>query len=501
MNELLTASATELARRIRKGELTSRQAVEAHILQVERVNPVINAMVRDRFETALHEADRADNERRTSDPRALPPLHGVPCTIKENFAFAGMPHTAGLVARRDVVAEEDCVTVQRLREAGAIPLGVTNVPELCMWVESHNRVYGRTRNPYNPKHIVGGSSGGEGAIIGSGASPFGLGGDVGGSIRLPAFFNGVFGHKATGGTVPTTGQHPAPENGIRRYCQAGPLARRAEDLMPLLKILSGPDGVDTECRAVKLGNPDRVRIGDLRVVSIPGNGARPVSADLVEAQAKAAAALAESGASVCVREVRELRHSFNIWAAMMAAEGGTSFTSHLGNGGELRLGREVVRWLLGRSGHTLPALGLAITESLPLPHGRYLRLGATLRERLLEIMGPDGVLLYPSFTSPAPRHFQPLLRPFDYVYTGIINVMGFPATQVPMGLNANGLPLGVQVVGAPGNDHVTIAVARHLERVFGGWIPPWQGHRDAVSPFRGSQARRPLLARRSLRPA
>jgi len=129
----------------------------------------------------------------------LPPLLGVPCTIKENFEFEGTPQASGLVARRHIVNERDAVTVARLRAAGAIPLGVSNTSELCMWMESYNEVYGRSNNPYDETRIVGGSSGGEGAIIGSGASPFGLGATSAAPSAMPAFFNGVFGHKCSPG--------------------------------------------------------------------------------------------------------------------------------------------------------------------------------------------------------------------------------------------------------------------------------------------------------------
>jgi fatty acid amide hydrolase 2 len=139
---------------------------------------------------------------------SLPPLHGVPCTIKECFALVGHAADVGLPARVGLRPSADAPAVTRLRDAGAIPVGVTNVSELCMWMESFNRVYGRTNNPYDPSRIVGGSSGGEGAIVGSGASLFGLGSDVGGSIRMPAFFNGVFGHKCSAGLIPNSGQYP-----------------------------------------------------------------------------------------------------------------------------------------------------------------------------------------------------------------------------------------------------------------------------------------------------
>jgi len=245
MNDsLLTISGAQIADLIRRGKTTSREAVEVHIEKIMKVNPVINAVVKDRFEEARKEADAADRKRKSSAGKNLPPYHGVPCTIKEAYALKGMPHTSGLVSRKNIVAQEDATAVARLRKARAIPLGVTNVPELCMWFETYNKIYGRSNNPYNRRRIVGGSSGGEGAIVGAGGSPFGLGSDIGGSIRMPAFFNGVFGHKPTGGLVPGTGHYPVAENGAARYCTFGVLTRRAEDLMPLTQILAGPDGKD-----------------------------------------------------------------------------------------------------------------------------------------------------------------------------------------------------------------------------------------------------------------
>ncbi|MFW5740001.1 MAG: amidase, partial [Myxococcota bacterium] len=240
MDPLLTLSATRLARMIRTRAVSSREVVDAHIRHVEAVNPALNAMVADRFEQAREEARAADERVAREDPSELPPLFGVPCSIKEAFALEGMPNTAGLVSRVGSRATTDATAVRRLRAAGAIPLGVTNVSELCMWMESDNRVYGRTRNPYDLGCTAGGSSGGEGAIIAAGGTPFGLGSDVGGSIRMPAFFNGIFGHKPTGGLIPNTGQFPIAHNEARRYLTTGPLCRRAEDLYPLVQILAGP---------------------------------------------------------------------------------------------------------------------------------------------------------------------------------------------------------------------------------------------------------------------
>lgn len=476
--KLLTSSAIQLAAWIRSGEVSSREVVQAHVDHAQRVNPVLNAIVRDRYAQALEEADTADQRLRACRGSArslakLPPFHGVPCSIKENFACEGMPQASGMVARRDIISEQDAPTVARIKAAGGIVIGVTNTPELCMWMETSNRVYGRSRNPYDERHIVGGSSGGEGAIIGSGAAPFGLGADVGGSIRMPAFFNGVFGHKPSPGVVPNTGQVPLPKGKTNQYCTTGPLARRAEDLMPLLRLLSGPDGQDPDClKPTKFGDPAAVDLASLRVLQVPGNGRIRVSRELVAAQESAASGLAALGASIRRPTLKHLHWSFEIWAARMGESGVDPFAVQLGQGREISTFAELGKWALGRSDHTLPALGLAALEKLPMPK-RFLKLGDELRSQLLDELGDNGVMLYPVYSRPAPRHNVPLLLTTHWVYSGIVNAMAFPATSVPMGLSRKGLPLGLQVISAPGNDHLCIAVAQELERQFGGWVPPW----------------------------
>ena len=177
---LIERSAVELAGAIRAGEVSAREVVEAHVERLELVNPRINAVVVERYDAARDEADAADARIAAAAPgEELPPLLGVPCTIKESWSIAGMPHTAGLVARRETACERTATVVQRLLDAGAIPLGLTNTSELTLWVETENRLYGRTHNPYDQRRTAGGSSGGEGAAIGAGGSPIGLGTDLG----------------------------------------------------------------------------------------------------------------------------------------------------------------------------------------------------------------------------------------------------------------------------------------------------------------------------------
>ncbi len=476
MKELLFMSGREIARRIQNMEITSVEVTQVHIEAVKKVNPLLNAVVADRFEEALREAERADEQVRSGDMESLPPYHGVPCTVKESIGVKGLPQTGGVYYRKKYVLENDPPVVSRLRSAGVIVMGVTNVPELCMWMETSNTFYGRTRNPYNPDRIVGGSSGGEGAIIGAGASPFGLGSDIGGSIRMPSFFNGIFGHKPSGGLVPNTGQFPNAENEALFYLNIGPMARRAEDLMPLLRLIAGPDGQDPVCREIPLGDPETVNISTLRVISVPDNGRTPVSRDLREAQKKATQYLSTRGASVKEMRIEELKSSLAIWSSMLTAAEGTPFGVLMGNGKRINALLELLKWALRVSEHTFPAIMLSIferfTELNRKKMERFVEEGRNLRKQLEELMGENGVILYPPYSRPAPRHHMPLLTPFHWVYTAIVNVMGFPATQVPLGLNRDGLPVGVQVIAAHGNDHLAIAVAMELEKGFGGWVPP-----------------------------
>jgi fatty acid amide hydrolase 2 len=223
--------------------VTSREVVEIHISRIEEVNLSLNAVVCERFSQARDEADAADERLRHAGPDGLPPFHGVPCTVKENVALAGMPNSCGVVARKNVIADQDAPSVRRLRAAAAIPLGVTNVAELTAWIASVNRVYGRTRNAYDPTRIAGGSSGGEGAVVGAGGLPFGLGTDVGGSIRIPSFCNGIFGHKPTGGLVPSSEQFPKYEGVQLRINMTGPIARsRRPDAATANPRRTGPHG-------------------------------------------------------------------------------------------------------------------------------------------------------------------------------------------------------------------------------------------------------------------
>lgn len=474
-DRLTRRSAAELAASIRTREVSARTVVEAHIELLERAQPAINALVASRFDAARSEADEADARvASASDADSLPPLLGVPCTIKESIGVEGMPNCAGVVARAEHRCERSSPVARRLLETGAILLGVTNTSELTMWVETENRVYGRTRNPYDPDRTAGGSSGGEGAAIGSGGSPIGLGTDLGGSIRLPAHFNGIFGHKPSLGLVPMTGHYPAAVGEAARMAVCGPMARRAEDLMPVLRAIAGPDGEDALVEDGQLGDPAAVPMEGLRVVVSDSATLGPTGPELAGARERAAGALAALGARLERVRMRSMSRALEMYLATLSAAAGVTLRELLEEAGA-----EPPTWrtaLRRRGPHTVATRVTLTSERLAaLVPARRKRRVLAAREAFaaeLEAAIGDGVMLHPPAPGVAPRHGRTIGRLWWIHPMIVFNLAGLPVTQVPLGLDRRGLPLGVQVAAGPGRDHVTIAVACALEQVFGGWTPP-----------------------------
>ncbi len=471
MRPLTERSALELARAIRQREVSAAEVVETHIERHRSEASRINAIAADRFDQARGEAALADQ--RVRDGGELPPLLGVPFTVKESIAVAGMPQSAGLVARAGYRSSDSAPVVQRLVDAGAIPLGVTNTSELTLWIESTNHVYGRTNNPYDPARAAGGSSGGEGAAVGSGGSPFGVGSDIGGSIRVPASFCGVFGHKPSPGVVPNSGMYPPAPGDASVMLQTGPLTRRAEDLMPLLRVMSGPDAGDPQSRAVTLGDPSAVSLEGRCVTTVEDSSLVRFSRELRDARERAVGALLAAGASVRRVELRSWRRALLPFLVTLQAGAEQSTRALLDAEGQPA---PTVRGMFARGGpHTMPTRLTVAAERLPPAEGRrlerLLHAGRELAEELRAAIG-DGVLLHPAHQRVAPRHGRTVGRTWLLTPAAVFNLAGVPVTEVPLGLTDGGLPVGVQVAAAPDQDHVSIAVALELERVFGGWSPP-----------------------------
>jgi fatty acid amide hydrolase 2 len=461
MHEMLKKSIFQLREHLCQKEISCLELLNLHIEQIQTWNPHLNAMVQDRFAEAQKQAKLLDS----IGDFETNPLAGIPCTIKECFAFEGMPQSSGLYERRHIRSKTNAPVVQNILDAGAIPMGVSNLSELCMWMESNNAVYGRSNNPYDLRCTTGGSSGGEGALVGCGGSTFGLGSDIGGSIRMPAFFNGVYGHKCSSSLIDNTGQYPIASGDAQKYLCTGPISRSAQDLPLLLSVMSGQS---IETKTIDWSNT--------KVYSIPDDGRIRVQTDLQDAQNQLFQWCKQQGATTEEIRIPELQKSIEIWSGALDAAGGPTFEELLWDGNKKSLSLEFVKWGLRTSKHTFPALGLSLVEriakKLPNQLERFLAMQKELRQKLDDLLDENTILLYPSHGSVAPRHKKSLFVPVRWAYTAILNIMELPVTQIPLGLNEDGLPLGVQLVGGYGNDALTISAAIDIEQKRIGWIPP-----------------------------
>lgn len=326
--------------------------------------------------------------------------------------------------------------------------------------------------------IPGGSSGGEGANLAASGSPFGIGSDVGGSIRMPAFFNGIFGHKPTCGLVSNKGQIPVAVGVIdSSFLVTGPMSRFCKDLKPMLEVMLKPDlKID-----LRLDLP--VELKKLRIFYMKNDGGNPLVSpmdqELVDIQKDVIRRWQQKyGVEAELALLPRMAYSTLIWSNKMASEPKAApFAAELmEHQGEISASFELLKWIFQKSEHTLPAIGLALLEKgidkSSNMHKRFVKMADKLSQELETLLGNDGILLYPSHSTPAPYHGQPIIKTFNFSYTGIFNVLGNPVTQVPLGLGTWGVPLGIQVVAGHNQDRNCLAVAQELEEMFGGWVSP-----------------------------
>ncbi|KAF8778775.1 Fatty-acid amide hydrolase 2 like protein [Argiope bruennichi] len=482
-NELLYFSATILAEKIRKAEITSEEVVKAYINRISEVNGLINAVIEGRYEEAMNEARLADQLVRSgtlteAELAEKYPLLGIPFTAKEAILIKGLPSTCGLVCRKGMTAEEDSEPVQRLKACGGIPLALTNTSEICMWWETYNKLHGRTNNPYDTTRTVGGSSGGEAALIAAAGSVIGIGTDLGGSIRLPAFFTGIFGHKPTQGLVPIGGQFPPALEEISPYVVVGPMTRYATDLKLMLSAFIGKDATEE----LKLFSPVDIRSIKVYYMLDDGGspGSTPVSPELKDAIKRVVSVLSMEGLSVQEVKIKHLKLGFLIWCAYLSKVKEQRIANIMK--GNVKKDEdahlEMLKWFSGKSEHTFPIILNACAQDYLAPVMRkplefFIQCGDRLKEELLKLLQPEpAVFLYPTFPHAAAHHGQILANPFNASYSVVFNALSLPATQCPLGFCSNGLPFGVQIATAPGNDRLSISLAEHLEVKLGGWTPP-----------------------------
>src|SRR5450432_3409624 len=318
MADLTFLSASEIAAQIRSKKLSPVEVVEAHLARIQKLNPKINAFVQMDEQHGLAQARLA--EAAVMRGQSLGPLHGVPISIKSSIEVAGMRCEAGTKLRAGYVAKADAPLVARLREAGAIVLGVTNAPDLLMAWETDNLLYGRTNNPWDLSRTPGGSSCGEAAAIASGCSAGGVGSDGGGSIRVPAHFSGICGLKPTPGRIPATGHFPNSVGPFALTGVVGPMARTVGDLKLLFAAMQGPDMGDPSAAPVPLRWP--VSTKDLRIGYFEDDGRTPVTVETREAVRTAADALLSAGFKVEPFRPNGLEEARQLWWKYFGIAGG-----------------------------------------------------------------------------------------------------------------------------------------------------------------------------------
>jgi amidase len=462
-NDITQKSASELARAIRSKQLSSKAVVEAHLARIAEVNPKLNAIVQLTADSARKEADEADAALARGDIKG--PLHGVPMTIKDTLETAGVICTGGTKGRANCVPKADATAVARLRAAGAIFLGKTNVPELAGAVETDNLVYGRTNNPYDLARTPGGSSGGEAAIVSSCGSPLGLGTDAGGSIRIPAHFCGLAAIKPTSGRVPRTGQFPQPMGARAPVFHVSLIARHVEDLALALPIISGPDFRDSSIVGMPLLDPKAVTLSGLKLAFFEDDGAASPTREIAAAVRDSARAFADAGVKVEEKRTPDAEKAATVYHDMSRGDGGAGTRAFLKS-----IGSDPISPLFEKALTYSVAPAMANTTDALAAFVRW----DLFRNSMLAFMENYDAVLSAVAPFPALLHgtsFDEQNRK-GFGYSQMYNLTGWPTATVRVGTSPEGLPLGVQVAARPWREDVALALVAHLEKTFGGWKMP-----------------------------
>jgi Asp-tRNA(Asn)/Glu-tRNA(Gln) amidotransferase A subunit family amidase len=468
MSDLNFLPAVTMAEQIRKKKISPVKLVEAHLAQIERLNPKLNAFVQVDAERARRAAHDAEFE--VMQGKKLGPLHGIPLSIKSSLEVSGMRCESGTRLRAGLVASQDAPLVARLKRAGAILLGVTNTPELLMAWETDNLLYGRTNNPWDIERTPGGSSGGEAAAIAAGMSAAGVGSDGGGSIRVPAHFSGICGLKPTPGRIPATGHYPTSAGPFALIGVVGPMARTVADLKILFEVMQGSDIGDTCAAPVPVRWPSEEDARSLRVGYFEDDGRTPVTAETRAAVRTAAEAMRGAGFQVERFQPEGLEEARQLWWKFFVVAGGMLIRPMFKHR-ESDLSpilKQFLEWSTAEPALTGQALlDTWIERDL-------------LRARFLAQTQHYPIFLCPAAAIPAFRHgersWQVEGKTVDYLdawsYTEFFNLLGNPAAVVPVGRSPEGLPIGVQIVGRPWEEEQVLSVAAALERECGAWKIP-----------------------------
>jgi Asp-tRNA(Asn)/Glu-tRNA(Gln) amidotransferase A subunit family amidase len=461
LTELTSCSAIELIELVRSHAVSPVEIAETHLKRIDSLNPKLNAIVTlapDFIEKAR------DAEAMVMRGDHLGPLHGLPMTIKDAIDTAGLRTTSGSRLRTNHVPRSDAPSVARLKGAGAIVIGKTNMSELAMVYTADNPVFGRTNNPYDISRTPGGSSGGEGAAIAAGLSPAGLGSDVAGSIRIPSHFCGITGLKPTIGRVVSTGQFP-PSLG---YSVIGPMARCVEDLGLLFHVLSGSESSRAAGSRSLLNRADAIR--GWHAAWYTDDGIAPVTEETRRAVKKAALALSHAGLIVEERCAPNVERGAEMCEKLLSRP---AFV-HLR---DFYAGREY------EAGPPISWMLFSADETPPPTLDEYLHFWIEcdrLSVALDEWMNETPLFIAPVGATPAFKHDadevkvagQSLNTVLALRYSAAFNIYNLPCVCVPVAFTPEGLPIGVQIVGRRNEEETVLIAAAIIEEALGGWQPP-----------------------------
>ena len=454
-DEILFSSATEMAALVRSKQVSAEELVRAHLHRIGQVNPALNAVCKVDADGALEAARAADAALARGD--TLGPLHGVPITIKDSFDTKNLVSTGGTTGRAQHVPASDATAVARLRAAGAIILGKTNTPELTISYETDNLIYGRTNNPYDLTRTSGGSSGGAAAILAVGGAALELGSDTAGSIRIPAHFCGIAGLKPTFGRVSRAGHIIPPGGVVGRQTHVGPMARSVADLALSLSIIAGLDPEDPDVVPVINADHTKVKTKGLRVAYFSEFEKGTVSTEIRQAVTDTVTMLSAAGMECIEARPDCFEAADEIAVALNSGDGGEYYRLLLRRYGTTNLHPATARFLQNVRGGVISGR----------KYSDVLMEWAALREVALKFMTQFDLLICPPCNGPAPKHGG--TGSLDFTAAYFFNYVGWPAAVVRAGKSAEGLPIGVQVVGRPWREDNVLAVALLIEQKLGGW--------------------------------
>ncbi|GIS23059.1 MAG: amidase [Gammaproteobacteria bacterium] len=475
-------SAHEILEKIKQGEVSSLEVLESFLAQVEKVNPKINAIVALDIERAKEKAKEADNK--ISLKSKLGPLHGLPMTIKDAFEVEGIVSTGGNPAWKDNIPKRNAEAVQRLVDAGAIIFGKTNVPFLSSDLQSFNKIYGTTNNPWDLERTPGGSSGGSAAALAAGMTPLELGSDIGGSIRVPAHFCGLYGHKPSYNIISEVGHMPPPPGSIltgNGLSVAGPLARSPEDLEIALDVLVAAQEQDSQAWKVKLPKARTKKIKELKIAVWPDEPYAEADDEITSLIKDTAEDLRHAGAKVetvdlpiSFEEIDKI-YSLLLNPLMLAGSPKETFET------------------LAKLNESLDPNDVSelakVARGSVLKHADWVLVNAirqNMRQKWREFFNKFDVILCPTCITPAfkhnhnPVHERKLTingKDDEYLratlWAGPAVSAGLPSTNVPIGMSSNNLPISMQITGPYLEDKTCLEVAKVVRNLRGGFkIPP-----------------------------